>query len=262
MDILLSARRLVFLVAVVVLAGCNTLYYPPPLYAPLPKHKGMVDISLSSQFHNDIGIDASYAVTKNVLIETSNTFTTSDFQGQDALTSQTLNQLHGFNHNEFGIGYFTKSEDVLRAEMIVGFGAGSAQVTNTPDSGFTRFDDQHGRYIEPFFQGDFGIVAANVSLVLSARVGRLAFTSFTNESHQGTGQPSIVTNYSPSTTYAKGALIGRLGFDEIQFQLEMGLYLPLAVQELPYEFEPFFSNFGMSLRFDALSLFGMPHDSL
>ncbi len=250
MNIISRVAPLAGLVAILALASCNSYYYPPPMYAPLPWAKGGLDIVASTQLRNDLSIDASYAFADRWMVTASTNFTLSDFRSDFDFG----HAMHGFRHFELGAGYFSDTTSLFRHEFTGGLGIGSTNEVSTGYSfpGYPSVSTINGTYLEPYLQFDFGLVDHYVSLVVASRIGGLAFTSYSEIDSGSNSANNGNLASTQSGIYLKEALVFRVGSKDIQAQLQAGLFLPPSPQA-DHGPRPF-ASLGISARFNMLPL--------
>ncbi len=98
------------------LAGCASLYFPPPPHAPLLTQKGEMYGSVSTNQQNNFAFQGAYAFADH--LAAAGTFSSLHrFKGD---------KTQGFDFGEASVGYFTRLPDHRVLEVYAGLGGGSA----------------------------------------------------------------------------------------------------------------------------------------
>ncbi|GAC1367129.1 MAG: hypothetical protein NVS3B25_21440 [Hymenobacter sp.] len=106
--------RFARLLAVPGLAGCASLYFPPPPHAPLLTHQGEFYGAVSTNQHNNYALQGAYALTNH--LGAAGTFS--------SLHTKNADGTKNIDFGEASLGYFTRLPDKRVLEVYVGGGGG------------------------------------------------------------------------------------------------------------------------------------------
>lgn len=109
--------RSAVLVALPGLAGCASLYFPPPPHAPLLTHQGEFYGTVSTNQHNNYALQGAYALTNH--LAAAGTFS--------SLHNRKSDRTEDVDFGEASLGYFTRLPDKRVLEVYVGAGGGATR---------------------------------------------------------------------------------------------------------------------------------------
>lgn len=106
-------------VAAAGLAGCTSLYFPPPPHAPLLTQQGELYGSVSTNQQNNFAFQGAYAFADH--LAAAGTFS--------SLHRAKSDKTENFDFAEASVGYFTRLPDKRVLEVYAGLGGGSTERT-------------------------------------------------------------------------------------------------------------------------------------
>ena len=109
--------RLTFLLVLIGLAGCASLYFPPPPHAPMLTHQGEFYGTVSTNQHTNYALQGAYGLTNHLAV--AGTFS--------SLHRKKSNKTENIDFVEASLGYFTRLPDKRVLEVYVGGGGGATQ---------------------------------------------------------------------------------------------------------------------------------------
>ena len=109
--------RLASLFALTGLAGCASLYFPPPPHAPLLTHQGEFYGAVSTNQQSNYALQGAYALTNHLGV--AGTFS--------SLHRKKTGRTEDLDFGEASLGYFTRLPDKRVLEVYVGGGGGATQ---------------------------------------------------------------------------------------------------------------------------------------
>ena len=109
--------RLTFLLVLVGLTGCASLYFPPPPHAPLLTHQGEFYGAVSTNQHTNYALQGAYGLTNHLAV--AGTFS--------SLHRKKSDRTEDIDFAEASLGYFTRLPDTRVLEVYVGGGGGGTQ---------------------------------------------------------------------------------------------------------------------------------------
>jgi len=109
--------RLASLFALTGLAGCASLYFPPPPHAPLLTHQGEFYGAVSTNQQSNYALQGAYALTNHLGV--AGTFS--------SLHRKKTDRTEDLDFGEASLGYFTRLPDKRVLEVYVGGGGGATQ---------------------------------------------------------------------------------------------------------------------------------------
>jgi hypothetical protein len=127
MSLSVRSTLLVFLPA---LAGCASLYFPPPPQAPLLTQKGEFSGGLHTNFSSNTALQGAYALGDHVGVLGSASFLQAD-KKQSFFGSKDKREYNEHNFGELGMGYFTRLKDQRVIEFYGGYGGGHTKRTES-----------------------------------------------------------------------------------------------------------------------------------
>ncbi|RSK32500.1 outer membrane beta-barrel protein [Hymenobacter metallilatus] len=111
------------------LAGCSSLYFPPPPQVPLLTQKGEWSGGLHTNFNQNTAAQGAYAVSDHLGVMGSVSF----------LHTDKKKRAEDHDFGELGLGYYTRLRDNRVLEVYGGYGLGhTKRVERTPAEGITR----------------------------------------------------------------------------------------------------------------------------
>ncbi|WP_126546782.1 hypothetical protein [Hymenobacter amundsenii] len=125
----LSPRAVSAFLLLPLLAGCSSLYFPPPPQVPLLTQKGEWSASMHTNLSQNTAIQGAYAVSDHLGVMGSASF----------LHTNKKKEAVDHDFAELGLGYFTRIADHRVLEVYGGYGGGrTKRVERTPTEGITR----------------------------------------------------------------------------------------------------------------------------
>jgi hypothetical protein len=109
--------RFAFLLVLTGLAGCSSLYFPPPPHAPLLTHQGEFYGSVSTNLQGNAALQGAYGITNH--LGAAGTFS--------SMHRKKSKRTENIDFGEASIGYFTKLPDSRVLEVYVGGGGGKTE---------------------------------------------------------------------------------------------------------------------------------------
>ena len=109
--------RLASLFALTGLAGCASLYFPPPPHAPLLTHQGEFYGAVSTNQQSNYALQGAYALTNHLGV--AGTFS--------SLHRKKTDRTEDLDFGEASLGYFTRLPDKRVLEVYVGGGGGATE---------------------------------------------------------------------------------------------------------------------------------------
>ncbi|QNH61626.1 hypothetical protein [Hymenobacter sediminicola] len=126
MPVLLRALLLLLLP---LLAGCTSLYFPPPPQVPLLTQKGEWSAGIHTNFSQNTAVQGAYAISNHLGVMGSASFLHAD-KKQSFFGSKDNRQTQDHDFVEGGLGYFTRLRQDRRVlEVYGGLGVGSTKYT-------------------------------------------------------------------------------------------------------------------------------------
>ena len=190
--------------------SCKTGYIPSPVNIPLFEEKGQFMGNVSIGYH--LTAQAAYSVSDQFLI-------------QGDLNSAPDSNLFGsqsfFNHS-FGFGYYTKIDERIASESIIG-------------TGFGKTDDID--YFKVYLQQSFGSINDHFEFAFTPRL--------TIANYQNQDLPNNITD--ATDVYLEPTFLFRAGALPIKAQMQLGLSVPI-VNESDLFSIPFYFSFGLTYK--------------
>ena len=109
--------RVALLPALTSLAGCASLYFPPPPHAPMLTHQGEFYGTVSTNQHTNYALQSAYALTNHLAV--AGTFS--------SLHTKKSDRTENIDFGEASLGYFTRLPDKRVLEVYVGGGGGATE---------------------------------------------------------------------------------------------------------------------------------------
>ncbi len=121
--------RAFLLLALPLLAGCSSLYFPPPPQVPLLTQKGEWSAGVHTNFSQNTAVQGAYALSDHLGVMGSASFLRAN-KKQKFFGSKTDRQSEDHDFVEGGLGYFTRlRQDSRVLEVYAGLGAGATKRT-------------------------------------------------------------------------------------------------------------------------------------
>jgi len=144
--------RVVLSALLPLLAGCASLYFPPPPQAPLLTQKGEFSGGLHTNFSQNTALQGAYALTDHVGVLGSVSFLQAD-KKQSFFGSKNNREYNEHNFGEVGMGYFTRLKDQRVIEFYGGYGLGHTK--RTESSAGTTTHELEGNLEKYFLQVNY-----------------------------------------------------------------------------------------------------------
>ncbi|SHJ14083.1 hypothetical protein SAMN02745146_2415 [Hymenobacter daecheongensis DSM 21074] len=144
--------RLVLLPFLPALAGCASLYFPPPPQAPLLTQKGEFSGGLHTNFSSNTALQGAYALGDHVGVLGSASFLHSN-KKQSFFGKKTNREFVDHDFGELGMGYFTRLKDQRVIEFYGGYGLGHTKRTESSENVTTQ--TLEGNLEKYFFQVNY-----------------------------------------------------------------------------------------------------------
>jgi len=121
-------RALLFL-SLPLLAGCSSLYFPPPPQVPLLTQKGEWSAGIHTNFSENTAVQGAYAISDHLGVMGSASFLHAN-KKQSFFGSKNNRQTEDHDFVEGGLGYYTRlRKDHRVLEIYGGLGVGSTKYT-------------------------------------------------------------------------------------------------------------------------------------
>ncbi|RYU81554.1 hypothetical protein [Hymenobacter persicinus] len=144
--------RFAFLALLPALAGCASLYFPPPPQAPLLTQKGEFSGGLHTNFSNNTALQGAYALGDHIGVLGSASFLHSN-KKQSFFGSKANREFVDHDFGEVGMGYFTRLRDQRVIEFYGGYGLGHTKRTESREGLTTQ--TLEGSLDKYFFQVNY-----------------------------------------------------------------------------------------------------------
>ena len=224
----MKSKRLLFLILVItagILANsCSPEYIPNMINSPMLSNQGEIQATIAAGTSN-LDLQTAYAITDNIAVMVNGSYADR--------TSDSTENFHKHLMIEGGIGYYRQISEVGRIEVFGGYGGGAVNgyyendlVSANSDATFQRFFLQPGIGMSSgIFDGSF---ATRLSLVSM--------------------NPDL-ENFVPGLDpFLEPVVTAKLGWRYAKFVLQGGLSIPLAEENLTYDYQPFIINFGLNIN--------------
>lgn len=124
-----SLLRALLLLLLPLLAGCTSLYFPPPPQVPLLTQKGEWSAGIHTNFSQNTALQGAYAISNHLGVMGSASFLHAN-KKQSFFGSKDNRQTQDHDFVEGGLGYFTRLRQDRRVlEVYGGLGVGSTKYT-------------------------------------------------------------------------------------------------------------------------------------
>lgn len=200
--------------------GCKSLYVPNQAQVPLMSEGDETQVALNVA-SNGYGLQLAYSPYYHwAVIANGNTFTVV----QD--TNFEIKYRHSYA--EIGTGYYTRLTKYIRTEVLFGIGGGSSGL-NTSRSIYRR------GFLQPSIGMSGKIIDAGIT-------PRFAWVQHFQDRIGGTR-----ATVNESAFFFEPILTLRLGMEQVKFQLQGGMSLPLG--NAPFSYRQTFGSIGIHLTF-------------
>lgn len=219
-----SSIRVLLMALLPLLAGCSSLYFPPPPQVPLLTQKGEWSAGVHTNISQNTAIQGAYAVSDHLGVMASASFLRAD-KKQSFFGPRAERESVEHDFIEGGLGYFTRLRQDRRVlEVYAGLGAGATQRTD-----FNRETNATDQRLEGTLRKYFAQVNYTskdskiyhlfgrdfpVSYGTALRVSYMQLNNFTRN---GLAQPPEDNLFFEPITYTRIQVVGPL-----QFQLISG----------------------------------------
>lgn len=202
--------------------SCQSLYIPNGPNVPLMSEGDELQAGLGVG-SNGYGAQLAYSPYYHWAI-TANGSTFSLNSGGSFSTSQVFRHLYG----EMGTGWYTRLNKYLRAEALVGYGAG-----NSDSIGHKSL------YRKFYFQPTIGMSGPIVDFGITPRLCYI--------SHYLDNVNDVKAKVSESGLFLEPSLTARIGYEQLKFQFQGGF--AFALGDVPFTYRNSFVTMGIHLTF-------------
>ena len=147
--------RAFFLLSWPLVAGCSSLYFPPPPQVPLLTQKGEWSAGLHTNFSQNTAVQGAYAVSDHLGVMASGSFLHAN-KKQEFFGNKTNRESQDHDFVEGGLGYFTRlRKDQRVLEIYGGLGVGSTKRTEFNDETNVTTQALEGKLTKYFVQVNY-----------------------------------------------------------------------------------------------------------
>lgn len=215
--------KYLFILLIFILVGCSPAYVPNVVNTPLLSEKGELQMNI---YTGSSGVDPqlSYAINDEIGVMLNGSFANR--------TSDSSSNYHKYNFVEMGLGYYTKLSESGRFEVFSGMGYGKYTGEYTNNLWLEYTDDRMYRY---FIQPSIG---ATTDYFDGSFTPRFVMVNMKQHNNKSIGY------------FVEPTLTGKVGYKQLKFVLQVGLSLPLNVNDLEFSYEPIMFSIGLHSNFN------------